>query len=200
MNSQWPNIFLQNAFSNTTAVPTVYTLPYGYNFQNHNNFLFLSPIAPQQPNPNVHAPPASLSTSTSQYGYQNQADENAVNLTGNVNITNSVASMPNKVELETNPDQSLDAYANDDQDIRVIKQQPVSDRMTLERLQENRDAEEKNRTLMDVVVGVPRPPKNAINAQKNINLIFSEVIRWKKVNATLKTEEGEEPQEFIPLQ
>ena len=200
MNSQWQNIFLQNAIPSTTAVPAVYTLPYGYSFQSHNNFLFLSPIAPQQSHPNIHEPPISLCTSTSQYGYQNQADEKAVNRTGNVNITNSVASVPNKVELETNPDQSFDAYANDDQDIRVIKQQPVSDRMTLERLQENRDAEEKNRTLMDVVVGVPRPPKNAINAQKNINLIFSEVIRWNKVNTSLKTEEGEEPQELIPLQ
>ena len=200
MNSQWPNIFLQNAFSNTTAVPTVYTLPYGYNFQNHNNFLFLSPIAPQQPNPNVHAPPASLSTSTSQYGYQNQAGQNTINSIGNDNIVNSLASMQSKVELETNPDQSFDANANDDQEIRVIKQQPVSDLMTLERLQGNRDAEEKNRTLTGVVDGVPRPPKNAISAQKNINLIFSEVIRWKKVNAMLKTEEGEEPEEFIPLQ
>ena len=114
MNSQWPNIFLQNAFPNTTTAPTVYTLPYGYNIQNHNNFLFLSPIAPQQPNPNVTAPPASLSTSTSQYGYQNQAGQNTINSIGNDNIVNSLASMQSKVELETNPDQSFDANANDD--------------------------------------------------------------------------------------
>ena len=199
MNNQfWQNNIRQKStYQNNFPLPAaVYSLPYGYELQNLNNFVFLSPILVPKDEysmPTENSPPTA--NVISQYPKESNGGyittlENTTDGNTNKMLPNTI-SLPNENEINSKLKQHLSVNAFEEQEISLIKQLKA-DQDTLKHLKETRELtkEEQKENLNNLVVGVPRVPKASSNAPKKVKLIFSETVRWKKVQAFPKREDG----------
>jgi hypothetical protein len=186
-NNHWQNLLQQNTHQINIPLPTVYSLPRGYELQNFNNIIFLSPITAKTGSTFTEK---SVSSLTDVPQYANQPNKNSIvecRSSESIDAITNTSLTENKTEIGSNKDCSINL--NSDEEISLIKQQPIH-RETLKHLQEKRRSEEQKQNFAQFVVGVPRVSTTSANVLKKTKLIFSEVIRWKKVHAVPKQEEG----------
>ena len=187
----WQKINKQNVYQNNAVQPTIYSLPFGYNLPNNNNFIFLAPIFPTNGStlstkitsssgglPQFHIPQNEKSITNPNFSENTNSKSN--------NCTDSEKAIP---ESKTSLQQNIDNDTN--QEITIIKQQKIEDE-TLKRLQEANEIDDEPYNLDHLVQGVPRISKSLSSVPKRVKLICSDVIRWKKVQINTKQEDGDQ--------
>ena len=184
------NVYQQNIYQNNTVIPTIFSLPIGYDLTNNNNFIFLAPILPENGqtfSTKTISSPRDLSQSSFPENTSNTTTQTS---TQKINPVANAFSAPARAQLELSSSIQQGLYDASDQDIRAVEQQ-IEDRENLKGMQEGYEMVEEIYNITHLVKGIPRVSKNSSNTSKHVQLIFSEVIRWKKVATTSKQDDAD---------
>ena len=181
----WKNEYQQNVFQNNTVIPTIFSLPIGYDLTNNNNFIFLAPILPEN-GQTFSTKTISSSGDLSQIPCpQSTSNTTAPTLTQIINPIANAFSVPIKTQQELGSSLEQGKTDASDQDISVVEEQK-RDHETLEGTRVGHEMDDEIYNINHLVKGIPRVSKNSGSISKPVQLIFSEVIRWKKVATTSK--------------
>ena len=186
----WKNVYQQNVYQNNTVIPTIFSLPIGYDLTNNNNFIFLAPILPEN-GQTLSTKTLSSSGDLSQLPCsQNISSTTVQTLTLRTNPNANTFSVPIKTQQELSFSLQQGKTDASDQDISVVGQQK-GDHETLKGMREDHEMDDEIYNINQFVKGIPRISKNSGSISKPVQLIFSEVIRWKKVATTSKQDDGD---------
>ena len=121
---------------------------------------------------------------------QNITNTTAPNLTLRTNPNANGFSVPTKTQQELSFSLQQGKTDASDQDINVVGQQK-GDHETLKGMREDNEMDDEIYNINQFVKGIPRISKNSGSISKPVQLIFSEVIRWKKVATTSKQDDAD---------